>query len=108
MLSLPVRARKFIDIAVKDMNPHDQRTWNAWAAENLRERQTGDSLGKSDPLPRDVLAIVLAALEHLAKGIEKSSHLTQLTEDARADLANDLRYISSIQSAILGQRANTH
>jgi hypothetical protein len=82
------QARRRITGAVRALDPRSRERWESWAA-------TADGVP-----PYDVAAIALRALEAAEKEACLRLDYEGLDEDTRADLANDLGYIQSIETAL--------
>lgn len=97
MLLLSEGARQVIDAAVQELgDAAQQKTWQNWARAHPRTRRDGDPWDDGGPpLPRDVVGVMLLALDEMAQRMR--SRLDEpATEDEISDLDNDLSYIKAI------------
>jgi hypothetical protein len=98
MLLFTAKTRYLIDLAVQRLPDEPSRQlWRAWAKENPQLRRPGGITDDSGPPPpRDVLLVMLLALDQLEASKRQSMNSPSLSEDERSDLENDLTYITAV------------
>ena len=108
MMVFSAKARRVLDDAVGLLPDARQRAqWRRWSADHPQARQPGgppdDGTG---PLPDDVAAIALAALE--AKALRLRVERSEAAEDAVFAFDNDLSLIRSIETMVVEARNAVH
>lgn len=97
MLLFSPGGRQLIELAVDRLgDPHRKSIWQEWAATHPRVRRAGDPWDDGgEPLPREIVEIVLLALSEFARAKRRERELAR-TEDDVASLDNDLSRIKAV------------
>jgi hypothetical protein len=108
MILFSAKARQVLDDAVGLLPDARQRAqWQRWSVDHPQTRQPGgppdDGAG---PLPRDIAAIALAALE--AKALRLRVERSDAAEDQIFAFDNDLSLIRSIETMLVEARDTVH
>lgn len=92
------RTRRLIESAVEQLGDERQRQiWLSWSRDNSQLRHPGGSVDDDGGAPpREVLFVMLSALEHLEASKRQRLGTPNLSEDEISDLENDLTYISGL------------
>lgn len=93
------QARRLISGAVLLLADEARSRWNEW------DRQFSLTDAAADA-PREIADIALRALEAAERDLEWRLQQSQLHEDVRSDMLNDLASIRAIGASIKGVRAS--
>jgi hypothetical protein len=93
------KARRLIDAAIADTGePRYGQVWRAWVLANPDLRQPGERWeGATAGLPADVVVGAVYALEEMVRRILRHRERSNLSDDERSDIDNDLSPIKSVQ-----------
>jgi hypothetical protein len=97
MLLFSPGGRQLINVAVDQLDdPQRRAVWQNWAATHPRVRRAGDPWDDgSEPLPREIVEIVLLALSEMARR-KRAARETAKSEDDVAALDNDLSRVKAV------------
>jgi hypothetical protein len=106
MVLFSAKARRVLDDAIGLLPDARRRAlWQRWSADHPQTRQPGGPADDGgEPLPGDIAAIALAALQ--AKALRLRAERSRAAEDEAFAFDNDLSLIRSIE-AMLAEARNT-
>ncbi len=109
MILLSAKARRVLDDAVGLLPDARQRAqWHRWSRDHPQTRQPGGPPDDGDgPLPGDIAAIALAALEAKALAL-RTDRSRAAAEDEAFAFDNDLSLIASIEAMLVEDRNTVH
>jgi hypothetical protein len=105
MMLLSQGARRLIEVAVDELgDPARKEVWRTWSTANPRVRRAGDPWDDTEaPVPSDVVAIALFALDEMARRKRIRVEIAS-TEDEISELDNDLSHIKAVVARLLKER----
>ena len=97
MLIFSAKARQLIDGAITLLDPRRQQVWSTWSSAHPVLTGPHDA---HDPPPREVLDVVIEALEAQDAQMRQRLFDPNVSEDDVSDLDNDLSHLRSVWRAI--------
>ena len=98
MLLFTWKTRHLLDAAVQQLpDEHQRQLWRGWVPDNPQLRRPGGITSDQEPSPpREVLFVMLMALQQLEAVKRARLNAPSLSEDEASDLENDLTYITAL------------
>jgi hypothetical protein len=98
MLLFTWKTRHLLDAAVQQLpDEHQRQLWQGWAKDNPQLRRPGGIISDQEPSPpREVLSVMLVALQRLEMAKRARLSAPSLSEDEASDLEDDLTYITAL------------
>jgi hypothetical protein len=98
MLLFTAKTRHLIDVAIQRLPDESHRQlWRAWVQKNPQLRRPDGIVDDGGPSPpRDVLLVMVSALDQLEANERQRMNSPGISEDERSDLENDLTYITAV------------